>query len=326
MPQQNDFPVRAVSVVIISKDEPSLGDTLDVMRAQCDEIGAECVVVDASKGALADIKGAHPWVRWHNFTSPEGREITIPHQRNVGVRVAKGDVVAFCDSGGIPAAGWLARLTAPVLAGDAVATGGPIRSSRHTSYGTLNDVPTGGRIRKVVTCNFAFTRTLFDKIGGFDERFDYGSDTEFGWRIEDAGEHVTSVEDAVVTIDWGSRRRQLKRDLRYGEAKARQLVLCPSHRRRILRESPEVLVYPLVFLTLPLGIAAALGTGRWEVLVPWGAALVALVVRDLSCRRPVSSIVDHVVVTLGLVHEWVRGAFAALRRPSASPGLSREQA
>lgn len=303
-----------VSVVVISKDEPPLSVTLAVLREQCVDVDAECVVVDASMGRLGRVRDDHPWVRWHDYVGPADRLVTIPHQRNVGVEVAKGDVIAFCDAGGVPASSWLSNLTAPILEGNTSATAGPISSRRRCAYGTLNDLPTGAVVRRVVTCNFAFSRALFHRVGGFDERFDYGSDSEFGWRIEEAGEQVVSVSDAVVTIDWGSRRRQLKRDLRYGEAKVRQFLLCPAQRRRILQESPEVFVYPLLFLTLPLAVIAALVAERPALVVPWALGCAILLARDLWCRRPLGSMLDHVVVSIGIGNELARASLVRLRQ------------
>ena len=304
-----------VSVVVISKDEPSLAITLDELRAQCAEFGAECVVMDASMGRLHDVRNDHPWVRWNDYVGPGDRAITIPHQRNAAVAVATGEVIAFCDAGGIPESGWLAQLTAPIIGGGAAATGGPIRSLRRSSYGTLNDLPSGAAVRSVITCNFAFSRALFDRIGGFDERYDYGSDTEFGWRINEAGESVVSVSGAVVTIDWGSRRRQLNRDLRYGEAKARQVLLCPGQRRRILQDNPEVLVYPLLFLTAPFGVLGALLSRTWSLGTPWALGCALIYGRDLRFRRPHGAMLDHLVVSVGICRELARASLASMRNP-----------
>jgi len=307
--------VSQVSVVVISKNESSLAITLDELRAQCADFGAECVVMDASMGRLDGVRDDHPWVHWNDYVGPADRAITIPHQRNAAVAVATGEVIAFCDAGGIPESGWLARLTAPIIGGSAAATGGPIRSLRRSSYGTLNDLPSGAAVRSVITCNFAFSRALFDRIGGFDERYDYGSDTEFGWRINEAGESVVSVADAVVTIDWGSRRLQLKRDLRYGEAKARQVLLCPGLRRRILQDNPEVLVYPLLFLTAPIGVLAALVSRTWSLAAPWALGCALIYGRDLRFRRPHGAMLDHVVVSVGICRELARASLVRIRNP-----------
>jgi Glycosyl transferase family 2 len=314
--------VAGISVVVISKNEEFLSSTLDILASECAEVGAECVVVDASGGELGAVREAHAWVRWQDYIAPAGRRVTIAHQRNVGVGIASGDVIAFCDAGGTPAPGWLSHLTSPIVVGEASATGGPVHSLRSSPYGTLNEVPTGRVLTKTPTCNLAFTRDLFDRVGGFDERFDYGSDIDFGWRISDAGEVVVSVADAVMTIDWGDRRRQLQRDLRYGEAKARQLLLRPGKRRWILRESPEVLVYPLIFLTAPIALGLAAATRRWRLLAPWLASIAVLYARDRHFDRRGDALLDHAVVSIGIPKELMRAGLTRLRRSGVASAQS----
>ena len=115
-----------ISVVIISKDEPSLGETLTDVTHQLgslDEPG-EIVVIDASSGRLDDIRRSHePTVRWVDFQQPAGIRVSIPHQRNVGVREAAGDVIVFTDAGCRPRPGWLERLVAPLRADENVTAG-----------------------------------------------------------------------------------------------------------------------------------------------------------------------------------------------------------
>ena len=81
-------------------------------------------MVDASDGRLDDIRKQHESaVRWVQFERPPGAGVTIPHQRNVGVRSAVGEIIVFTDSGCYPERGWLARLTAPLLRDERVTAG-----------------------------------------------------------------------------------------------------------------------------------------------------------------------------------------------------------
>ena len=77
-----------VSIVVISKDEPALDETLTGVAEQARALGRdwEVVVVDASDGRLAAVRRAHPEVRWLDFARPPGVRVSIPHQRNAGVR------------------------------------------------------------------------------------------------------------------------------------------------------------------------------------------------------------------------------------------------
>ena len=246
-----------ISIVVISKDEPALDETLAGVRAQADELGRpyELIVVDASEGRLDAIRRAHPGVTWIDFRKPAGVGVSIPHQRNLGVHRAAGDVVVFTDSGCLPRPGWLATLVEPILTGAEQIVAGPAPSpegvdgaydghmAAFTQVDYLDECP---------TINLAFRKDAYEQVGGFDERFEYGSDVDFSWRLNDAGYRIKSQPGAVVEHDWGDTRRQVKRAFRYGVGRAR---LYRKHRRRLRaawRRDPVVIAYPLFLLGLPL--------------------------------------------------------------------------
>ena len=249
-----------ISVVIISKDEPSLDDTLAGLSKQVSGLNepAEIIVVDASAGRLDHIRQRHePEVRWIDFQPPAGVRISIPHQRNLGVREAQGEIVVFTDAGCLPDDEWLERMVAPLHQGEnAVAgtsqdmSGTPIFPSDHT--GRLDHVGDASYLVESPTLNFGFRRTAYDALGGFDERFEYGSDVDFSWRLNDAGYKVRWVEDATLRHDNGTSRRRNRRSYLYGKARAR---LYRKHRGRlkdILRNDPITVIYPLFLVGLPL--------------------------------------------------------------------------
>ena len=81
-----------ISIVIISKDEASLDGTLSDVAKQAGSLAEpwEIVVVDASSGRLDYIRQRHEaTVRWVPFEQPPGVRVSIPHQRNAGVRAAR---------------------------------------------------------------------------------------------------------------------------------------------------------------------------------------------------------------------------------------------
>src|ERR1700756_4180923 len=103
-----------ISVIVICKDEPSLEQTLEVVWPAAMKVGqdAEVIVVDASEGRLDQIRDRYEGrVMWLAFKQSPGVRTTIPHQRNVGVRAAHGDIIVFTDAGCIPEDDWLEQLT-----------------------------------------------------------------------------------------------------------------------------------------------------------------------------------------------------------------------
>lgn len=243
-----------VSIVIISKDERSLAATLDAVAVEANTHTESCeiVVVDASDGRLSDIRDRRPDVGWLDFSRPPGVRVSIPHQRNLGVRAARGEIVVFTDAGCLPRAGWLAELVAPILAGEQEVTAGVAASPGpgRALYDTR--IADGADLPECPTINMAFTRAAFEAVEGFDETFEYGSDVDFSWRLVDAGFRIRNVQQAVVEHDWGSSSRQLSRTFAYGKARAR-LYRKHGHRLRdAWRRDPVVLAYPAFLLGLPL--------------------------------------------------------------------------
>jgi glycosyltransferase involved in cell wall biosynthesis len=246
-------PARDGSVVIVSKDEPALDATLRAVTAQAAELAVafELVVVDASRGRLDTIRRRHPDVRWIDFAPRAATAVTIPHQRNAGVRATTTDMVVFVDAGCRPQPGWLAALTAPILAGEEAVCAGRERHSGEP----LPAVDGATRhLAEAPSITLAFARDAFDRVGGFDEAFAYGSDIDFSWRLVDAGVRIRDVPGAVVDHDWGGLRRQSRRGWAYGRARTRLYRKHPRRLRGAWRTDPMILTWPPFVACLPLAI------------------------------------------------------------------------
>ena len=248
-----------ISIVIISKDEASIDDTLTAVTSQVKALGesAEIVVVDASDHRLDYIRLHHEaQVRWVRFDQPPGVTVTIPHQRNAGVREAKGEVIVFIDAACQPEPDWLTRLVAPLFQDEHITAGlvlSPQGGIRQNWDRVVQEKAQGSDyIRDCGSANLAFRREVFDAVGGFDEGFAYGSDIDFTWRATDAGYRIRWAPDAVIRHDWGTWRRQLRRHYVWGKARVR---LYRKHRARlkyVLRHDSIVVAYPIFLLGLPL--------------------------------------------------------------------------
>src|ERR1700722_19260687 len=112
--QNNGSDLTKTSLIIVSKNERLLSETLDALESDIGRTLSEVLVVDASNGALDDIRRSHEWARWIDFEQPRGVPVTIAHQRNDGVQNVSGDIIVFTDSGCLPEDGWLGNLLAPI--------------------------------------------------------------------------------------------------------------------------------------------------------------------------------------------------------------------
>jgi len=276
--------VPRVTVVVVSKDEPHLVETLGVLRQHIDQNQGECIVVDASRKRFDAVRRTHPWVRWVDFIGPFGVAITIAHQRNVGVHAARANIIAFCDSGGMPEEGWLSELTAPLRAGLADATCGPIYSLDSRFRGTINELPDGAPVRITVTANMAVLRSAFDAVGGFDERFAYCEDTEFGWRLQDARLRIVCAAKAKMSMHWGDVAQEVLRGKRNGQGTAMLFVTHPNRIAEQITMWPDLLAYPAWLIGLPISLA--LGAVSWWISVAWTCLLVLPAFRALRSETP----------------------------------------
>jgi GT2 family glycosyltransferase len=250
-----------ISIVIISKDEASLDDTLTDVADQVQALGesAEIVVVDASDGRLDHIRLRHQAeVRWVQFDQPPGVTVSIPHQRNVGVRAAEGEIIVFTDAGCRPDPEWLPQLVKPLLQDEHIATGMTLSPPGSTGQSMADRLmmerilTTRYNKEGISTINLAFRREVFDAVGGFDEGFAYGSDIDFTWRVTDVGYRIRNVPEAIARHDAGTLRRQLRRSYVYGKARMRLYRKHPARLRYVLRDDLPVIAYPVFLLGLPL--------------------------------------------------------------------------
>jgi glycosyltransferase involved in cell wall biosynthesis len=288
-----------ISVVVISKDEASLDETLTAVAAQAAalDLPAELVVVDASQGRLDHIRARHQaQVRWIDFEAPPGVEVSIPHQRNAGVAAAVGETIVFTDAGCHPEPGWLAALVGPVREGEQLAVGLTLAlPGRAGLYDRMaRQALQSPYVTECSTINLAFRRTVFDAVGGFDQDFAYGSDVDFSWRVIDAGYRIRSVPGAVVRHDWGTSRRQLRRSYVYGRARARLYRKHPGRLRHVLRRDPMVIVYPAFLLGLPL-----------TFVFPGYLALLLIPAWRNRADGVVRVLVDHLCYGAGILAELI---------------------
>jgi GT2 family glycosyltransferase len=279
--------VTTVSIVIISKNERSLTETAEALAALESDLSREILVVDSSEGGLDDIREGHPGVRWIRYgQAGNDKRVTIPEQRNLGVREAKGDIIVFLDSGCLPTPGWLDALTGPIRAGEETMTVGSFASRSASVYDGQRF--TDGYVEEAPTLNMAFTRETYDLVGGFDEDFSYCSDVDFCWRVRDAGRRIRMITQARVLVDWGGGRRQTRRAWYYGAGRARLYRKHPGRLPRLPRHDPILAVYPLFLLGLPL-----------TLIFPLYPLLLLVPLWRSRRAHPVSTTIDHLCYGAG---------------------------
>jgi cellulose synthase/poly-beta-1,6-N-acetylglucosamine synthase-like glycosyltransferase len=123
----------------------------------------------------------------------------IGRVRNFGVRMARGEIVAFTDSDCAPAPGWLAAGMEPfadprvgLVTGTTLPEHGP---PFEPWYATIEITEQTWRFE---TCNAFFRREALLAVGGFDESRTMWEDTMAGWAMIESGWVPVFKADALV--------------------------------------------------------------------------------------------------------------------------------
>lgn len=212
-----------VSVIVpVHGDRGGLARTLDRLAAQTTDRAMEVVVVDnGANGDLTDVMESHPDARLVTEVVPGSYRA-----RNAGVRVSRGEFLAFTDADCLPLPGWVdAGVAALERASSAVFVGGRIAvttpTGRRPSAAELWQVAYDLDQEEYVvnrgwaaTANVFVRRDDFDRVGPFTDSMESGGDREWGERATRNG--VPGVYSAQAQVDHPARPtlRPLVRKLR----------------------------------------------------------------------------------------------------------------
>jgi hypothetical protein len=292
----------SVSVVVLSKNEPLIEQTLDCLSRQDFSRTYEVIVIDASDHSLEFLKLSHGKVRWMDYAAPFWRTSTIPQQRNLGISIADGEVIAFCDAGCLPRPNWLETLTGPIFSSQSALTCGPVIATAAGVYRGFNNFESL-TVREAATCNLALRKDLWSDIGGFDENLFYGSDIDFTWRSWDLGHPCLVVKSAEMEMEFGDLGLSIRRAWRYGRAWARLFVKRPNRRLVMAKDSPERIFYPLILGVLFLSITISWSSvGKIGILLAT-LSVVALIVKNFREEAPGLIVLAHLVDGCGVIAE-----------------------
>jgi GT2 family glycosyltransferase len=216
-----------VSVVVCSYNGgATLGECLQSLSA-LDYPDYEVILVDdGSTDNTPSIAARFPHV--HTIRQPN---LGLSEARNVGMRAATGEIVAYTDSDCFADRNWLTYLVGQLLQSDAAGVGGPNFAPEDGAMAAcvaacpgqpMHVLESDQVAEHIPGCNMAFRRQALEAINGFDPQFrKAGDDVDICWRLQQAGRWITFAPAAFV---WHHRRQQPRTYLRqqagYGEAEA----------------------------------------------------------------------------------------------------------
>lgn len=222
-------PARALprfSVVVCSYNGArNIGRTLTALR-ELDYPDFEVLVVDdGSTDGTSDVAAGVEGVRLIRT-----RNCGLSHARNVGLRAASGELIAYIDDDAWPDRQWLRYLAHTFQGGDYAGVGGPnivpdddpwiAQCVANAPGGPTHVLLTDNVAEHIPGCNMAFRTELLRAIGGFDEQYTIaGDDVDVCWRLQEAG-HILGFSPAALV--WHRRRptvkAYLKQQYNYGRA------------------------------------------------------------------------------------------------------------
>jgi glycosyltransferase involved in cell wall biosynthesis len=197
----------AVSVVIPAYNAAATIDQqLEGLARQTYEGPWEVVVADnGSRDETAVI--AHRWAEQIPRLSvvDAADRSGVSHARNVGCRATGSELLLFCDADDVVDSGWIAAMVAglrhhPTVGGriDRTLLNDPVSVAARPGTAT-SLLDSFGFLPYPLTANCGIRREVWTELGGFDERYHYGSDdVAFFWRAQLAGYEVGYVPEAVV--------------------------------------------------------------------------------------------------------------------------------
>ena len=121
--------------------------------------------------------------------------------RNLGIRLAQGQIIAMTDSDTIPQTDWLMKLYEALAENPrAVAVEGKVYAENEGEYAPLGEGPTNKDGGVYLTCNCAYRRDILLKVGGFDETFPFAAyeDVELAAKVQELGKIIWQPEAVVI--------------------------------------------------------------------------------------------------------------------------------
>jgi len=243
-----------VSVVIPSyNSERTIIPCLESVTNQDLEQQFEVIVVDSSVDSTSDlITRKFPGVKLiklHRKTDPGTA-------RNLGVRKARGEIIAFIDSDCVASPGWLSGINSAHQS-EYAAVGGPVINGNPESIaswaGYLVEfsewLPGNSQrfVKHIPTCNISYKRIVFERFGGFSAALYPQEDFLYNLKLAEVGERILFEPKIEVKHSHRTRLRHfLTHQMRRGKSAL-------EVRKRALTRGAFLVNYPyLAPLVLPL--------------------------------------------------------------------------
>ncbi len=188
------------------------------------------IVDDGSTDDTGGILESFAGVEGFRMVRTENRGLS--RARNLGMKMARGELVAFLDADARPDSDWLTYLEQHFSNHPDAGVGGPnVAPENQTLVARCVSMAPGGPVHVMVSdreaehlpgCNMAFRKSELEAVGGFDPQFRVaGDDVDLCWRLQEGGRTLGFCPAALV---WHESRPSIRDYWRqqkgYGRAEA----------------------------------------------------------------------------------------------------------
>ena len=171
--REQDFDASRFEVIVV--DDASTDGTREVLERAAEQTPYELRVLD-------------------------GRGIGPAAARNRGWREASAPLIAFTDDDCVVTPAWLGELVEAADGDETI-----VQGRTDLAPGDAEKVGPFSRVLQITepgpffaTCNVLYPRALLERLGGFDEEFLTGEDTDLGWRARETGAGYRFASEALV--------------------------------------------------------------------------------------------------------------------------------
>jgi GT2 family glycosyltransferase len=215
------------------------------------------IVSDGSTDGTADL------VRELSLSRENLKILELEHggpgaARNAGARAACGRYLAFTDDDCVPSKDWLEQLLTVFERTGAVGVQGRTTTDRLARTPLTHQMEVlSPWLTAIPTCNAAYRKSAFDRVGGFDEAFPFAhnEDADLAWRLEEVGKTVFAPEVHVVHPPRRDRFLKRARWVRFLESEFLLYYKNESKYRKYVSASPWWTIYWKIFVLGQIGMA-----------------------------------------------------------------------
>ncbi|HUL62340.1 MAG TPA: glycosyltransferase [Methanocella sp.] len=252
--------VSIIVSIYSSKRYDDLVDLIDGVRGQTYGHNEMIIVVDENVdlyNKITEHLAAHDYRNVFPVFNPDNRGLS--YSRNLGVDLAKGDVVAFIDDDAVPEPQWIEAI-AQCFVKCVGAVAGHVAPKWESnsmvwfprelfwmiSCTYQNNLETKAEIERGFGVNMAFRRDLLTRMGGFNEKLGIngkkwlgGEDTDMFLKVREAGWKVIYSPDAKVAHKIFRDRLCLKKIVKRAFDGGKSIAALKKYRRYAIKNSTE---------------------------------------------------------------------------------------